>query len=91
MKPYSVNCEYTPLSLIRGKRAPRHAYRPTKKKITVRIPRLWAGLSFLPGIHPTEGKRFDIHRKSLRPEVVKIECQFSKGLYKDIEIFMLQK
>ena len=33
MKPYSVNCEYTPLSLIRGKRAPRHAYRPTKKKL----------------------------------------------------------
>ena len=31
MKPYSVNCEYAPLSLIRGKRAPRHAYRPTKK------------------------------------------------------------
>ena len=91
MKPYSVNYEYTPLSLIRGKRAPRHAYRPTKKKITVRIPGLWTGLSFLPGIHQTEGKRFDIHRKSLRAEVVKIECQFSKGLYKIIEMFMLQK
>ena len=55
MKPYTVNCGYTPLSLIRGKRAP-----PPQKKITVRIPGLWAGLrkgdNFLPGIHPTEGK-----------------------------------
>ena len=96
MKPYSVNCGYTPLSLIRGKRAPRHAYRPTKKKITVLIPGLWAGLSFfyLEYTQP-RGKarvyRFDIHRKSLRPEVVKIECQFSNGLYKIIEMFMLQK
>ena len=32
MKPYSVNCGYTPLSLIRGKRAPRHAYRPPPPK-----------------------------------------------------------
>ena len=46
---------------------------------------------------PTYGKArvciFDIHvhRMSLRPEVVKIECQFSKGLYKIIEMFMLQK
>ena len=56
---------------------------------------MWAGLSkgdyFLPGIHPTEEKRFDIHRKSLRPEVVKIDCQFSKGLYKIIEMVRLQK
>ena len=27
---------------------------------------------------------FDIHRKSLRLEVVEIECQFSKGMYKII-------
>ena len=41
-------------------------------KITLRLPGLRAGLSkgdsYLPGIHPTEGTRFDIHRKSLRPE-----------------------
>ena len=43
---------------------------------TVRLPGLWAGLSkgdcYLPGIHRPRGQacvyRFDIHRKSLRPE-----------------------
>ena len=86
MKPFSVNCGYTPLSLIMGKRAP--PYLDCGRGLVRVI------IFYLEYTHP-RGKalvyRFDIHRKSVRPEVVKIECQFSKGLYKIIEMFMLQK
>ena len=66
------------------------------QKNTVRLPGLWAGLSkgdcYLPGIHPTVGTSLyeyidSIYTGSHSDQmIVKIECQFSKGLYKIIEM-----